>query len=121
MSFSTSLSGGWYRLTLCIVKMNCADAIGGSTLPAGEGGGDNRALLPLARLAGERDRALLAHVERGGGDGEREVAGLDHEAHVGVVGREPARVHLERHRRRLTGGQCEARKADEQPVGTGDG
>src|SRR5437879_5445972 len=24
MSFSTSLSGGWNRLTLCIVKMNCA-------------------------------------------------------------------------------------------------
>src|SRR4051812_32421591 len=103
MSFSTSLSGGWCRLTLCIVKMNCADAIGVSTLPAGHGGGDNRALLPLARVARQCDRALLPDVERGRAHGEREFSRLDDEVHRRVVEREPARVDLERHGRRLAG------------------
>src|SRR2546421_95267 len=59
------------------------------------------------------DRVIRAQPGRA--DREREVAGLTHEAHLGVVERQPARVHGEAHRRRLLRCERQAHKADQRP------
>src|SRR5262245_12746186 len=72
MSFSTSLSGGWNRLTLRMVKMNCA--LMRATVPArpvghGAWGADDRGPVPGA--VGPGDARAAGGGVRGGIDGPR--------------------------------------------------
>src|SRR5687768_9212238 len=77
MSFNTSLSGGWKRLTFCMVKMNWALLMSARRYrtrfphlaPAAPLAGDGRSAIPLP-IPADRDDLV---------DVEHDVAVVDHE------------------------------------------